>query len=298
MWIPTSINTIFDSAIADFKMFGPLFKRFSLAVYRCFFVFKSEWRSKGFYWIPTILRYSLINLIIIDLKMIAPLRERPFKSVNIYHVICTNIVHLLFWCFPSAIFGAISFIIINAPKRMSFCRSRSHIFIKIFERMVPTLAYLYPSRSISIIRLVCFSITSGYHRMIRIMFWCSGHIVGCPHLFTILCSHFFSKATARFSATLAKLRRHYNAFISTIANAIPARFSIFVGVTKGFNNETAISKASEIKLFWHGILQAGCKRLLKVVAGRSAWIPAGELPLATTDVDYMNEVSNTIHIWR
>lgn len=293
----TNRKAIFYGAMANIIGFGPLSERFSLSVNCKIPILKSDRSRKSFYRFPSPFCYSLIDLLVIYIKVIAPLCKRSFKAIDINHVIDTDVVHLLLWRFPTAIFRTISFIIIDPSKCMFFGWSWSHVFVKIFKRMTPALANLYTPRPISFIGLVCFSVASRYHSMKGHMFRCSCHTMGCQHLFSSFRCNFFSETTAGFAMAISKFAGSYDTNVSAFAIANPLRFISYVFMREKYGKATK-TMTSKIELIWHGILQAGYKRLLKAVAGRSAWIPARELPFATTEIDYMKPILNTIHIWR
>ena len=96
----------------------------------------------------------------------------------------------------------------------------------------------------------------------------------------------FATFSAGFAvATIKAVCASYRG-VSTLTSTKPMRFSIFCGVVFDDSKlpvDFTDKIRSVVSFFRHeNILQAGCKRFWNVVAGRSAWIPTGELPLATT----------------
>ncbi len=98
-------------------------------------------------------------------KFISPLSYVLSSSVESYRMIASSIVRLLFFGRPSTVFLAIVSVVINPIYRFTFFRF-SHIFDKVLKRFSPSIANLYSSLPVTMIRMTISLVTPCYHVVI------------------------------------------------------------------------------------------------------------------------------------
>lgn len=121
---------------------------------------------------------------------------------------------LIMPCGPSAIVRGISFVVVNAVNRQSFC-ALSHVCVERLKRANPFTTNSYPSTSVVLVLLGCFGKASSLHSLPAFIFSCGRHVMLTMRLYTV--------APARCCSPILKVLASNASDFAAFTEAAPKR---------------------------------------------------------------------------
>jgi hypothetical protein len=167
----------------------------------------------GAFLTPTDIR-SVFDKLVRNGMHICPFRERPRFSVECNQTIVSSVVLLFFHCCPATIFRRVWAIIVDSINRVLRARWITHVFIKFFKRITPSIADENAATTIILELGASRASASMKHTCPRPMNFCVGHGVSrC-----VILLHFFCLASARSSCTPAQALPIRDKLVSAVAS--------------------------------------------------------------------------------
>lgn len=189
---------------------------------------------------PTL--YASLQYFLRDTKLSRPFRERHSSVLVGDKMVIPFVVSLFESDSPSAIFGRVWAIVVNAINGMLWRWARPHVSVKVLERVDPASAHCNTARAIvRIIRRfgICASaldmpptsvLGRVSHAVRRSRFGCG----------------LWTKATATLGAARLQIVAKGNLLISAIANAAPRHVAVRMAASIGYHNKSAKALASDV----------------------------------------------------
>ena len=180
----------------------------------------------------------------------------------------TSICGLLFYCCPSTILRTVVTIIVDTVNTVTRSWSRPHIFIEVFKRVFPLMAYSYTSTAISMITNIFWIVTTSLHIIPNAIFWSFTQIMGRISFYKL----FNSKASTTRSVSIPKRATGNNVGIPTRTQTFPHCYSIAAFSFGNYSKSTKFlsGKIDELR---HNNLQAKVASIKRCVA---SWLLGGQ----------------------
>jgi len=179
-----------------------------------------------------------------------PLRNRFFYSIYGYIMILSRIVVLFIHTCPFAIIGRISFIIVNSFNSMFSRRSFTHVGIKVFKRIYPSITYKYISSTIIFVWFIFLVIASIFHGKPYLIFRAYYNAIDTSTVSMLILFSFYTTAT--FGIPSAYFPRFSNSFISASTVAKPKTLPIFSMMESNYFKIIKGFVCYVNKIFMHG----------------------------------------------